>query len=586
MTGALSSLLLLDSPLGDDRQLYQSGTLHAVAMTARERISAPYEIDVEAVSAEQAIDPDRLLYRSVGLTVRRKDGIDRRFHGIVRRFTSVGIERRGRWVYRLEIVPRLWFLAQSVDCRIFQHKSAKDILSEIFREHDITDVEFRIFGSDEVRPYTTQFDESYLQFVQRIMQESGLYYFFEFEQANHKLVITNRNQSFRQQSGPLHRVVGQGDNVDIFNEWSESLATTTGAVQIQDYDPEKPRRLVDGQQRTRLETAGAVKRNVYRWPAMTVDRNVADKRAQYRQEAAEAAAALCRGHGFDPRLSAGLRFTLEKDPIDREADVDFVVQSVTHRASDETWLGGTAPPTFECEFACFRQSVTWRDELTIPRPVMAGIFSGIVLGEAGQEIHADSLARIKVQPLFEHRKETTAAGAIFIRVLHAWAGNRWGWQHLPRVGTEVGISFMNGDPDNPVVVGCFYHQDDPPVFPVPGEQTKQGFRSRSTVKGGTKDFNELSFDDAKDNELLYLHAQKDQTTEVENDQLTVVDRDRSVVVKRDKTITIGRDGKILSQRGDISITANFGTITLRSGPSQIEISEGGIVIKGPLIRIN
>ncbi len=145
---------------------------------------------------------------------------------------------------------------------------------------------------------------------------------------------------------------------------------------------------------------------------------------------------------------------------------------------------------------------------------------------------------------------------------------------------------MNGDPDNPVVVGCFYHQDDPPVFPIPAEQTKQGFRSRSTAKGGTKDFNELSFDDAKGRELLYLHAQKDQTTEVENDQSIVVDRDRSVAVKRDNTVTVGRNETILSQRGDIAITADFGTITLKSGLSQIEISEAGIVLSGPIIRIN
>ncbi len=384
MTGAFSSLLLLNSPLGDDRQPYQSGMLHAIAMTARERISAPYEIEVDAVSTERAIKPDRLLYRPVGLTVRRKDGTDRHFHGIVRRFTARGIERRGRWVYRLEIVPRLWFLTQSVDCRIFQHKSAKDILSEIFRQHEVIDFEFRLFGSDDVRPYTTQYDETDLQFAHRIMQESGLYYFFEFSESSHKLVVANRNQTFRHQDGPLHRVIGQGDNVDVIDAWSEGLTTTTGAVLIQDYDPEKPRRPVDGQHRTRFETAGAAKRRVYRWPAMTVDRDVADRRAQYRQEAAEAAAAMCCGHGFDPRMSAGLRFTLETDPISREAQVDFVVQSVTHRAIDETWLGGSAPPTFDCEFTCFRHAVTWRDDLTIPRPAMTGIFSGIVLGEAGK----------------------------------------------------------------------------------------------------------------------------------------------------------------------------------------------------------
>ncbi|KMO40883.1 hypothetical protein VQ02_06820 [Methylobacterium variabile] len=586
MTGGLSPLLLLDTPLGGERQPFQPGTLHAVAMTARERISAPYEIDITAVSTERSIDPDRLLYKPVGLTVRRKDGTDRHFHGIVRRVDSVGLERRGRWEYRLEVVPRLWFLDQTVDCRIFQQQTAEQILGDVLSEHDVSAVDFRLFGRATVRPYTTQFDETDLQFVQRIMQESGYFYFFEHEETKHTLVIANKNQTFRPQDGALHRVIFQGDNVDIIDDWSEGQTTASGSVRIQDYDPEKPQRPVEGQQRTRLGTAGAGKRSVYRWPAMTMDKAVAEDRARFRQEAAEAAAALCRGHGFDPRMSAGRRFTLASDPVTQATNVDFVVHGVTHRASDETWLGGTAPPTYDCEFVCFQHAVAWRDDLTIPRPAMTGIFSAIVLGEAGQEIHADELARIKVQPLFDHRKDTTAAKSIFVRVLHAWSGNRWGWQHLPRVGTEVGISFMNGDPDNPVVVGCFYHQDDQPVFAIPREQTKQGFRSRSTPKGGTRDFNELSFDDAKGRELVYLHTQKNHTIEVENDQSVTVERDRTVVVKQDETVTIGRNETIESQRGDISITADLGTITLKSGLSRIEISKTGIVISGPLIKIN
>jgi type VI secretion system secreted protein VgrG len=196
---------------------------------------------------------------------------------------------------------------------------------------------------------------------------------------------------------------------------------------------------------------------------------------------------------------------------------------------------------------------------------MTGIFSAIVLGESGEEIHADPLARIKVRPLFDHRKDTVASMAIWVRILHAWSGNTWGWQHLPRVGTEVGISFMNGDPDNPVVVGCFYNQDMQPVFPVPAQQTKQGFRSRSTLRGTREEYNELSFDDRKGDELVLLHAQKDHKIEVENDQNATIGNDRTV-------ITTNND-RLISKQGNVTITASEGSVTI-SAATEITLTVG------------
>ena len=556
-------------------------------------MSAPFEIEVTAVSTQRAVKPDELLYHPVAVTVRREDGIDRMFHGIVRRVDAVGLEQRSRWQYRLEVVPRLWFLSQTTDCRIFQQQTAVQILKELFSEHRVEPVEFRIFGSSPVRAYTTQYNETDLAFAQRIMQETGYFYFFEHTASKHTLVVTDSNQAFKPMQRPLHRVIHRGDNVDIFDAWRESLATACGLVQTQDYDPEKPKRPVSGEQATRLATAGAADRQVYRWPAMTLDNKVAADRARFQVEAAEAASALRSGHGFDPNLCPGFRFTLATDPRTGAEAVSHAVHGTRHTATDETWIAGTSPPEFECAFTCFPQSTTWRDGLSLPRPAMAGIFSGTVLGEPGEEIHADPLARIKVQPLFDHRKDTTAAKSVFIRVLHAWAGDKWGWQHLPRVGTEVGISFMNGDPDNPVVVGCFYHEEMPPVFPVPAQQTKQGFRSRSTLHGGTQDYNELSFDDKKGSEVVLLHAQKDHKIEVEHDQDATVGHDQTARVGNNRTVTTEFNDRLASNLGEISITANAGVVTitsaisivLRSAESTVTITPADVNIVTPAFTV-
>lgn len=562
-------LLLLTSPLGDDTLPFQEATLHAIKLSAVERLSTPFEIDLSVVSTDKAIDPNELLYQPVCVTVRRVNGIDRFFHGIVRRFDAVGFAQRARFEYRLHVVPRMWFMAQTLDCRIFQQKTTVEILQTLFAEHDVTQVDYRIFGTKPVREYTTQYNETNLNFVHRLLQESGYFYFFEHRPTGHTLVITDANQAFRTIEQPLHRVIHNGNNVDIFDTWGDALETAYGIVQLQDYDPTKPSTPVFGQQATTFATAGAPERNQFRWPAMTVDNQIAGDRARYRMEASEAFASLRHGHGFDPNLCPGFRFSLARDPSTDAENVDHVVHSARHTASDETWIGGTAPPEYDCDFTCFQQSINWRDDLSLPRPAMTGIFSAIVLGEPSEEIHADSLARVKVRPLFDHRKDTVASMAIFIRILHAWSGNRWGWQHLPRVGTEVGISFMNGDPDNPVVVGCFYNQEMLPVFPVPSQQTKQGFRSRSTLRGSTQEYNELSFDDKKGQELVLLHAQKDHKIEVEHDQNATIGNNRTVVTERNDSLT--------SKLGDITITADAGSISI-TATTRISLRVGASTI--------
>ncbi|HVJ51862.1 MAG TPA: type VI secretion system tip protein TssI/VgrG [Aliidongia sp.] len=577
MAGPLQPLLLLTSPLGDDTLPIEEGTLHAVGLDAEEQISRPFVATITAVSTVRAIDPDELVYQPVGLTIRKQPHSDRFFNGIIRRMEAIGLPQRDRWRYRLEIVPRLWFLSQSQDCRIFQQKTAVDILQTLFAEHQISPVDFRIFGDKPVREYTTQYNETDLDFVHRLLQESGYFYYFEHTKTEHTLIVTDRNQPFKQTDHPIHWVIHAGNNIDVFDRWSEALETAYGEVQLQDYDPTKPSTPVQGQQTTTLSTAGAAKREVFHWPAMTFENQIANDRARFRIEASEAAAELQEGHGYDSEFCPGRRFTLAKDPFTEAESIDYALHGVRHTAIDETWITGAGEPHYENHFTCFLQSVPWREPLDIPRPAMAGIFSAIVLGDAGEEIHADPIGRIKVRLLFDYRKETVASMAIWARVMQPWSGNTWGWQHLPRVGTEVAVSFMNGDPDAPVVVGCFYNQEMRPVFQIPDQQTRQGFRSRSTLKGTTQEFSELSFDDKKGSELVYLHAQKDYNIEVENNETVTVDCNYSLTTKTgDITVT--------ADLGAISLTAAR-SITLRVGASLISMLPTGIEINAPTVTV-
>ncbi|CAI9121510.1 type VI secretion system Vgr family protein [Brytella acorum] len=583
MGGELQNLLLLTSPLGDDTKPFQTGTLHAIGLRAAEQISEPFQIAVDVVSTDKQISPDSLLHQPVTVTVRRKDGTDRYFNGLVRHISSGGVEHRGRWEYRLDVVPSLWFLSQTHDCRIFQKKTAVEILRQIFSEHGVQPVDFRVTGSQAQREYTTQFNENDLAFCQRIMQESGLFYYFVHEKGQHTLVVANANQGFRVMAEPLHRVMAQGDNVDIISSWQTAKMVSAGAAHHQDYDPTRPSAPVIGRATADDAGPGASKRKNFLWPAMTTENDVARDRARYALEASAAQAGLANGTCHDPHFCPGFRFQIDRNPA--AGGSDFVVHSARHSARDDSWLGGTAAPQYEVSFSAFANSLPWREPATHKRPVMSGIYSAIVLGEGGEEIHVDPLGRIKVRLLFDHREDTRAGMAIWARVLHSWAGNKWGWQHLPRVGTEVGVSFMSGDCDNPVVLGCFYHEQARPVFDLPSEKTKMGFRSRSTLGGGSADFNELSFDDALGQEMMFMHAQRDHRLEVERDHSADVGRDRTTVVERNETLS--------SRTGDIHVEADSKTITVKAaqsirlvcGGSSITLTPEGVSIDAPKVSV-
>ena len=489
------------------------------------------------------------------------NGIDRFLHGIVRKLSLLGTPQRNRWHYRLELVPRLWFLEQVRDCRIFQQKTVVEILEVLFAEGGITSFEFQV-GPQPNREYTTQYNETNLRFVQRLLQESGMFYYFEHSENDHRLIIADSNHAFEPLTDGLHKVVYNGDNVDIIHQWDASFETTYGAVSLWDYDPEHPSMPVIGHQDTTLATPGAARRTVYAWPAWTSEDAVATLRARYVMEAAESRSAIRRGSCHNPNFCPGFYFVLDEDPLTDETDVEYAIHSARHSARDETWVAGTAAASWSSSFTCFPRKDQWREDNQIARPSMTGIYSGVVLGNPGEEIHADKLGRVKVRPLFvdqqDERERVVADRAIWIRVLHPWSGERWGIQHLPRVGSEVGLAFINGDPDNPVVVGCFYNAEAMPPFPIPAEQTRQGFRSHSTLGGGRNDYNEMSFDDKKGEELVFLRAM----------------RDHFVEIGHDRTVVTEVDDRLVSRSGDISMTASSGSIAITAS-ERISLSVGG-----------
>lgn len=592
---AVNPLLSLQTALG-------VGVLEPVSFRTEELISAPYAVTVEVTSHKAAINPDDVLFQPACLTVKLGTAAPRIFQGLVRSFVAAGQPVRDRYDYTLIFVPKLWFMRQTHDCRIFPGKTIADIVSLICNEAGQT-MKINVSGDKPVKPYVTQFNETDFTFVSRLMEEAGYFYYFTFTAGDHTLIVADQNQGFLASPKPSMTVSHEGGGMDVLTAWQKVAATATGSFHIRDYDLAQPDTPPDATETTKLATSGAALRDVFEWPALALTRTDASARARIKMEAAEAAAGLIEAQGENPGFMPGSRFTIEQDPYTGAEGSEYIILGVTGSGQDETWVTGAGGANYANRIVAFPAKTPWRQQLVTPRPVMAGIHSAVVIGNSGEEIHSEQYGRVKIRFFWDHRKDVTADNGVWVRVIQPWAGNTWGWQSLPRVGCEVAVAFFDGDPDRPVIVGGLYNADMMPVFPIAGEQTKSGLRSRSTSGGGSATFSEFSIDDKAGSERVFLHAEKDMVTEIENNETVTVNNAQTITVKAGRTTTVNDKGdsltvenggiQVTAQNSDIAIEASTGNITVQAlnsikltvGGNSIEINAEGVTINAMKVSV-
>jgi type VI secretion system secreted protein VgrG len=561
--------------------------LAPVRLVAHEKISEPFRFDIDAMAAG-TIDAQSMLNKPACLSVNHGEQPTRYFHGIVSEFGPAGhspLETR----YRIVLLPQLAQAGLRIDCRMFFNKTAKDIIETIFNDAGVTKTDFRLYSQPTPRKATAQYNETSLHFVTRLMEEEGWYYFFEHSSDGHTLVVTNDNNGFTTIPDATVRP-GVEVTAEILTELHKPDALTHGKVGLRDYDPDAPSKNLKVEQSTILKHGGTANRAVFQWPALTREISEAKQRAKRRMEAAEAAVSLLDATGSMTNLVAGGKFKLRDD---KGVETSCVVREISHFAEDEQRRSDSGAISYSNRFTAFPNSVPWRQPMTTARPRMEGLHTAIVLAPSGEEIHTDDQGRVKIRFFWDWREDATADSSDWVRVVQPWGGNQWGGQFIPRVNTEVAVAFMDADPDRPVVVGGFYNGNDRPIFPV-GQKTKLGFRSRSVTKGGTDAFNELTFDDKKDSELFFLHAQKDMTTEVEHDQKLSVGNDRTVDIVGNEKVTLKQGSQTTELKlGDVSLKVDVGSITmealqsitLKVGQSSVTLDQTGVTVKGMMISI-
>jgi type VI secretion system secreted protein VgrG len=511
-----------------------------------EALSAPFRFEVEFTPLSGApLELEPLVGAEAALSIRRPDGTERWVNGLCGRVALVGLEPGGP-AYRAVLVPRLERLAAGEDCRVFQGRSAVEMVKALLDSHGVKHRD-ALAGRYLPRELCTQYRESDFAFVSRLLEEEGIAYWFEHASDGHTLVLGDAPGVFPALPGdvplPFRREDGAVRDEEHVFALRRNLAVVPARATLRDFDFERP--AVDG---TGQAAAGEGE-EVYEYPSGGVQPDETRRRAGARLDALRFEGETWEGRGTAERLAPGFVFEIEGHP-DPSFDVRLVAVRVEHEGRQEKSAGaqGAIDDSYRNRFLAAPAGRPFRPGLRTPRGLVNGPQTATVVGPPGEEIHPDGHGRIKVQFHWDREGERDDRASAWVRLAQGWAGPGLGAVFVPRAGQEVLVRFLEGNPDRPLVTGAVYNGGNPPPIALPGERTKSTLRTDSSPQGGG--FNELRFEDRKDAEELHLHAQKDEKIEVLNDKAQRVGGNEQLRVEKDRSVAVIGQQQLEVQRDD------------------------------------
>ena len=608
--------------------------LQVLAFSGREAISQPYRFDLELVSEQPDLDLQALLHKPSFLAF---DPAGMGIHGLVHRIAQ-GESGKRQTRYRLTLVPQLAYLAHRTNQRIFQHLTVPQIVAQVLEEHGIQADAYRFQRGPVIYPereYCVQYDETDLHFIQRLCEEEGIHYHFQHSANGHVLVFGDDQTSFARLSQPTAYLQDNGMTADepVIKRFAVRVATRASRVSRRDYDFEQPRVLMEAAYRGEQAVNAIPQPDLedYDYPGRFTERTRGKHLSQRALERHRHDYRLAEGDSDQPQLISGHLLEMSDHPR-REWNDLWLLTEVLHEGKQPQVLeesvtshvdsGDGFVQGYRNHFSATPWDIPFRPPLKHPKPKLLGSQTAVVTGPAGEEIHCDEYGRVKVQFHWDRHGQAGDKTSCWLRVSSSWAGDRYGGIAIPRVGMEVLVTFLEGDPDQPLVTGCLYHKEHQVPYDLPANKTRTVFKTLSSPGGGG--YNELRIDDRKGAEQIYLHAQRNWDENIEHDQkirvgherhdtveansysefraeehLTVAG-DRKVEVKPDDHLTVGQTQHIklgtaqLTKAGrEIHLKAGQKMVieagvelTLKAGGSFIKLDPGGITVSGPLARIN
>jgi type VI secretion system secreted protein VgrG len=521
----------INTPLGENTLLLRS-------FRGQECLSKLFLFELELASENASIAYDNIVGQNVTIVINLADGTERYWNGWVSRFAQMERDSNAS-AYRATMVPWLWFLGQTSDCRIFQNKSVPDLLKQIFQENGYSDFSLRLYGDFAPRDYCVQYRESDLNFVSRLMEEEGIFYFFEHEKDKHTLILGNDPSAIKpcaeQAKARYESSTGGWKDDDVIFAWSQEQEFRPGAYSMTDYNFETPTTSL-------LSSAkgNKTKWELYDYPGEYMKRGDGDKLARTRLEEQQMPQLIARGKSDCRSFSVGFKFSLT-DHYRDDLNQDYVLTAIHHSGRHDIGYtsGSNAPaqPVYENTFECVPAKTPVRPPRLTPVPVVQGCHTAVVVGPSGEEIFTDKYGRVKVQFHWDREGKNNESSSCWVRVSYPTAGKAWGSIQIPRIGQEVIIDFIEGDPDRPIIIGRTYNAGQMPPYDLPGKGMVSGFKSNSTKGGGG--YNEFAFDDTKGNELIRMHGQYDMDTLIEHDERRHVKNNRNKNIDGNEVTAIG-----------------------------------------------
>ncbi len=600
--------------------------LQVLEFSGREAVSQPYAFDVELISERPDLDLESLLHQRAFLAF---DQNDTGIHGLIHRIAQ-GESGKRMTRYRLTLVPQLAYLAHRTNQRIFQHLTVEKIISQVLEEHGIQAdaYQFQLGSIYPEREYCVQYDESDLHFIQRLCEEEGIHYHFQHSNEGHVLTFGDDQTAFPRLA-PLAYQQDTGLVADdpVIKHFGVRVETRTSQVTRRDYDFEKPRLQLEA----KAEGDAQPKLEDYDYPGRYTDRERGKHLAKRALERHRHDFELAQGDGDSPTLVSGHFLDLSEHPR-QEWNQLWLLTEVLHEGKqpqvlEESVTSDTQPADgftqgYRNRFTATPWDVPYRPSLAHPKPRILGSQSAVVTGPAGEEIHCDQYGRVKVQFFWDREGQADEKTSCWLRVSSSWAGDRYGAITIPRIGMEVLVTFLEGDPDQPLVTGCLYHAEHVVPYELPANKTRSVFKTLSSPGGGG--YNELRIEDRKGAEQIYVHAQRDWDENIEHDQKIRVGNerhdtveanayshfkaeehrtthgDRKTEIKANDHLTVGDsqhiklgNGQFIKAGQEIHLSSGLKVVleagselTLKGGGSFIKLDGGGVSLVGPVIKIN
>ncbi|MEM8553173.1 MAG: type VI secretion system tip protein TssI/VgrG, partial [Pseudomonadota bacterium] len=487
---------VLSTPLGKD-------VLSLTGFDASEGLSEDFEFTINCVGKKDQVDFNGAVGENASVTIHGKNA-SRTFNGVMVGADWIGESDSGK-LYRLTLRPWFWLLTKTNNCRIFHDKTTREIIEEVLGEHSFADFQFKLSESYPPRHYCVQYRESDHDFICRLMEEDGIYYYFEHSAGGHKMIMADSPSAHSAVPGLekiffIDRLVSKRSDQESFYDLTSSRSFQTGKIALTDYDYEKP----SAQMKTNAQGTASYANSsleAFDFPGRYTEPNDGERFANVRLEAQQAADERRVASGDAPALFPGGLFTLQNHPDDSQNQKYLVVRALHTFSGQEYRAGSAGGDDYTGTYELQASDKPFRAPRVTPKPVVQGPQTAKVVGAQGEEIDVDELGRILVQ--FHWDRDGSRSRRV--RVAQTWSGQQWGSIMIPRIGQEVVVEHLEGDPDQPLVIGTVYNAERQVPYDLPANKTKGGVKSNSTTGGGG--YNEIVCEEKSGQEERGIHGE-------------------------------------------------------------------------------